>query len=269
MIELLPAAWAESSRGYFSERIADMKRLTTLLTLLALAFYVAWPAYAGLTIKGALEAKDTALLASKVDFPAVRESMRPAVTGKVESLLANALKTGAGVSGPLADQFKAQLAPKVVEAALTALVKPETLIRIHAEGGRIKDVLERIIKEEAAMAGAGGGPGGALGGGAADATGAGTAGGSILGKLGKAAEQLGIDPGKALGGLLGIPDQGAAEPLPAKSGPAPKYSLANIKHAGLNGPLGISIGLAKDAAAKDADVTVEMSFTGNDWKTKK
>lgn len=243
-----------------------MKRLTSLLSLVALAFYVAWPAYAGLTIKGALEAKDAELLSSKVDFASVRESMRPAVTARVETVIANALKKLGGVTGPLVDEIKARAAPKIVEGALNIIVKPETLIKIHAEGGRLKDAVEKVVADEVKTSAAGGGLGGLLGGGGA-APGGNNGSGGLLEKLGQAAEKLGIDPGKALGGLLDKKEtDGASEPATLKSGSPPKYGIGNIKHAALNGPLGVSLGIARDAAAKDADVTVEMSFTGTDWK---
>jgi hypothetical protein len=49
-------------------------------------------------------------------------------------------------------------------------------------------------------------------------------------------------------------------------GPVPSYGLHNVKHFAMVGPLRFAIGVAKDAAALEPDVTVEMSFTGMDWK---
>ncbi len=80
-----------------------MKRLMTLLVLIGLAFYGAWPAYSGYTIKSALAAKDSETLSAKIDFPSVRESMRPAVSAKVETSLAKSLKK-AGPAGSGASQ---------------------------------------------------------------------------------------------------------------------------------------------------------------------
>jgi hypothetical protein len=51
-----------------------------------------------------------------------------------------------------------------------------------------------------------------------------------------------------------------------KPGPVPSYGLRNIKNFGMVGLFRFAIGVAKDAAASEPDVTVEMSFTGMDWK---
>jgi hypothetical protein len=245
-----------------------MRRLLSLLILALLVFYGAWPAYSGYTIKTALESKDAALLSSKVDFPSVRESMRPAVTAKVEAALTKVLEKAGQGGGALIDKMKARLMPKIVDAALAKLVEPETLIRIYAERGRIKDGIDRIIAEKVSAGSAGGDLGAVLGNsemeGAGGASGGG--GGGLLGNLGKAAEQLGIDPEKVLGGLIGKKDESKAAEEPAKSGEGPKYGLANVKRFGLNGPLAIALGVAKDPVAAEPDLTAEMSFTGNDWK---
>lgn len=239
-----------------------MKRIISLLLLVGLAFYGAWPAYSGYQIRTALETKDAALLSAKVDFPSVRESMRPAVTAKVETTLSELAKKAGPGGAALVEKLKTQLSPKIVEAALNSLVKPETLIRIHADGRKIKDSMNRIVAEQAA-----GGFGGPAGAGTGGGTGQGDgSGGGLLDKIGKAVEGFGIDPGKATGGLLGKKDEAEPAGEPKDGTPARKYGLANIKSAGFNGPLGLSLGVAKDAAATEPDVTAEMSFTGTDWK---
>ncbi len=155
-----------------------------------------------------------------------------------------------------------EITPKIVDAVLAVLVKPETLIRIYADGSRFKDSINRIIAEEVSTSAAGGGLGSLLG---KDDDGSSGSGG-LLDSLGKAAEQFGLDTGKALGGLSGKKAEAPADAKTSKSGSAPKYGLDNIKHFGLDGPLAISLGVAKDPAAKDPDITAEMSFVGNDWK---
>lgn len=245
-----------------------MKRLIFLLALVAVAFYGLWPAYSGYEIKSALEAKDAARLSSKVDFPSVRESMRPAVSARVEELFKEALKKAGPAAGALTDQVKTKYMPGIVDAVLASTVTPETLIRIHSQGLRFKDALERIAVEKVSSSTAGGGLGGLLGGGGAGGT-SGEAGGGLLGTIGKAAEKYGFDAGKALGGLGKKKDQAGSDTAAASGAAgseAPKYGLDNIKYAGLNGPLGLAIGVAKDPAAADADLTVEMGFVGTDWK---
>lgn len=238
-----------------------MKRLILLIIVAALGFYVAWPATSGLAIKSALEAKDVTALSSKVDFPSVRESMRPAVTARVETLLDNAFaKLGSG-GGPLATGLKTKVAPKIVDGALDILVKPETLIRVHAQGARFKDAVETVLADEVGGEAAGGALGGLLKG-----QGGESGGGSLLDKIGQAAGKLGFDPGKSLGGGAGKTDTGTPAPEATKSGAGKKLGLANIKSVGFNGPLGLSLGVARDAEASEPDVTVEMGFTGFDWK---
>lgn len=235
-----------------------MRRLITILLVLGLAFYGGWPAYSGIEIKSALEAKDPARLAAKVDFPSVRESLRPAVTAKVDELLSQLVKKASVGTGNLLDQVKAQVSPKIVEAALNTLVTPETLIRIHASGGTFKDSFDRVVGDEVTKSGGLGAAGTTSGSGA----------GGVLGNIGKAAEKLGIDPGKALGGtgvkrdpVRTVTDE------PAKTAEeAPRYGLDNIKHFGLDGPFTLSLGVAKDPKAEAADVTAVMSFIGGDWK---
>ena len=239
-----------------------MKRLITLLVLAGLAFYGAWPAYSGYTIKQALAAKDTDTLSAKIDFPSVRESMRPAVSAKVEASLAKSLKKAGPAGGELLKEMSKDITPKIADAVLAVLVKPETLIRIYTDGGRVKDSINRIISEEVSTSAAGGGLGELLGKGGDGAGGS----GGLLDNLGKAAEQFGFDTGKTLGGLTGKKAETPTKTNKSKSGSAPKYGLDNIKHFGLDGPLAISLGVAKDPAAKDPDVTAEMSFVGNDWK---
>jgi hypothetical protein len=95
------------------------------------------------------------------------------------------------------------------------------------------------------------------------------AGGSgSFGGLDTVAEQFGVDTSKIFGGSSSSKKE---EPPPAPattSGPseAPVYGIENIKRFGLNGPLGIAVGIAKDPAASAADLTAEMSFVDGDWK---
>ncbi len=242
------------------------KLLSSLLFLAAIAFYVAWPAYSGYEIKTSLDAKDAARLSAKIDFPAVRASLRPAVAAKVEQTLTAALKKAGPGAGPMTDELRAKLMPGIIDAVLAVVVTPETLIRIHSDGTNLKDVIDGIVAERAALSGS-------LGDLIVAAPGAsGDEGG--FGNLGKIAEKLGIDPSKALGGLTGKKEAGEAPPVapPAatmEAGPkkmALGYGPENIKRLGLNGPLSVVVGVAKDPKAREADLTAEMSFVDGDWK---
>lgn len=61
-----------------------MKRILALAVIAIAGFYVAWPAWSGYVIRDAIQSKDTARLAAKVDFDRVQASLRPTVTRKVE-----------------------------------------------------------------------------------------------------------------------------------------------------------------------------------------
>lgn len=237
-----------------------MGRLLGLLVLALLGFYVAWPAYSGYRIKNAFDTGNPQLLAAKVDFDAVRITLQPAVSLEVDKAMTAAVQQGGAENAALLGQLKVQLMPKVVDLALTNVVTPENLLRIYREGGDVRKTIKDIVAEK--MGGAGGL--GAL----AGAVGGTSGGGDLLGTLGKAS---GLDLGK-LGGLLGRkpeagpPSAPAVPPVPAASGAKPAVTLANIKSFAVNGPLGFSVGVARDAAASAPDVVADMAFTGGDWR---
>ncbi|MCH9765540.1 MAG: DUF2939 domain-containing protein [Alphaproteobacteria bacterium] len=251
-----------------------MKRLIVLIFLLAVGFYVAWPAWSGYQIKSALDAGDAATLRHKIDFVSVRQSLRPAATHHAEKMLTETLQAGGPVSTVLDDQTKATLLPKIVDSTLDQVVTPENLIRIASQGGAIKDTITKIVKEQM---------GGSLGG----IAGLGKLKGlKIGGGDGGGGDGVEIDIGGLVGGIVGgatnnkglgelfggddEPEPAAPTPQPAAQPEAktkkPKYGLNNIKSFGFAGPLGLQVGVAKDAKAKLPDVTAEMGFRGMDWK---
>ncbi len=218
-----------------------MAKILGVGLLVLLGFYVAWPAYSLMSVKNALNSDNVPLLAAKVDFPSVRQSLTPAVTTEVERAVAAAVAQGGAENAALLGQLKTQMVPKLVELALATIVTPESLMRIYREGGDMRKTISVIVSEKM---GGGGGQ-----------------------KLGGLNDLLG---GK-LGGLLGkkdAPGQTApvAPPPAAASGGKASFSTANIKRFSMNGPLGFSVGVAKDTAATEPDVNTDVAFTGMDWK---
>jgi Protein of unknown function (DUF2939) len=228
-----------------------MKRLGLIATLavltLLIGFYVVWPAWSVYGIRNALQSKNPDALAAKIDFRSLEDSLRPAVTQKVADGFDRYQAQLGGAGGLLVGQFKASAVPKIAEASLKTLMTPEMMIRIASEAGPIKETIERILREQ-------------------------------IGR-GTPSAQSQVDGGdvqqlpRGLGGLLGrvikgkSADPGEVAPEAANDKPAaPRFSLSNIKGFGFNGPLSFQVGLAKDPAASEADVTAEMSFTGGDWK---
>lgn len=236
-----------------------MKRLIALAVLLLAGFYVAWPAWSGYQIHKSIGVKNTGLLESKIDFPSVRTSLRPVVAAKITDGLEK-FQAQAGPAGAMIlSQLKGDMVPKIVESTLGSVVNAETVMRIATEGGSFKENLEKIMREQLGRSGlptAGGSGGGATVPGLPG--GMGGAMGDLLGKLGKPKSPV-----------RDVTNEQPAKPAPTAPDGKPaatSFSLANIKTFRVKGPLSFAVGVAKDPAAPDADVTAEMSFTGGDWK---
>ena len=239
-----------------------MKKLIGLIFLALLGFYVGWPAWSGYRISTAIAAKDAGVLASKVDFPAVRDSMRPAVTMAVEREFDGQMKQAGGAFGNLlGGDLKKQLLPQMVDSVLATLVTPENIIRIATEGDAAASVRRILAEKMGDIAGKlptvpGGGTGAS-----------GPAAGG-LGQLGDLAKQMGIG-GRTGGAPAPVPQ---ATPVPTGSDRAagkPSFCLGNIKGFSFDGPLGFLVSVAQHAGSPSADVTAGMSFTGGDWKVTK
>ncbi|MEQ1694901.1 MAG: DUF2939 domain-containing protein [Hyphomicrobiaceae bacterium] len=230
-----------------------MGKVLAIVIVALLGFYVAWPAYSLMSVQNALNTENVPLLAAKVDFPQVRQSLTPAVTAEVEKAAAAAVTQGGADNAALLGQLKTQMVPKIVELALTTIVTPESLMRIYREGGDVRKTISDIVSEKM---GSGAGGLGALAG--------------VIGGGGHKTGGLNDLLGGKFGGLLGKKDaQGQAQPAPpvaAKPAAKAAFSIANIKRFSIMGPLGFSVGVAKDAAATVPDVETDIAFTGLDWK---
>jgi hypothetical protein len=244
--------------------ILKLKSLGPTVFAVVLAFYAGWPLFAGYGIKTSLDEHNVEGLSARIDFPSVRASLRPAVAAKVDKVITDALRRAGTAGGALTDQLKAQVMPRIVDGVLAGFVTPEMLIRIHVSGKSFKEALDSMVFERTSQAQGLGGfmiaPEGEGGGGARS-------------KLDEIAGKYGIDVGKVLGGA-GAKDvqaegggDAASAALPAKGGGGdrPKYGLGNIKHFSLTGPLGLSIGVARDANARKPELTAELSFVGGSW----
>lgn len=229
-----------------------MRRLISLLVLVALGFYVAWPAWSLYRVRNALDAQDAATLSSKVDFVAVRDSLKPFATAE----MTKAIDKVEGAGGVLGQQFKDQLQGKAVDALLQGLVTPENLIKAYAERKSLKDLISaKTAASNPAVQGA---------------------------AIDELSKKTGVDIGKVVGGLFGKkkdPVADAPQPAPAptpvpvaapaasgEAGAKPSYSLQNVKGFGPLGPLGFWVGLARDKAAASAELIAEMRFVNGDWK---
>lgn len=236
-----------------------MKRLIALLVLLLLVFYVAWPGWTGYQIAGAIKAKDEATLDRKISFPDVREALKPATVQKIGEFY-DQFKQQVPLGAAVAGSIKNDVGGAVADAALKQIVTPANLIRVVNDGGTLKQNAERILQEQIGKIG--GLPG--LGNIGANPTGGVQLPGGIKlpGGLGDIAGKVQI-PG--FGGAAPKPEPPPA-PAAGTAPPAQGFGISNIKRFGFLGPLAFEIGVAKDAAAKESDVLVEMRFVGGDWR---
>ena len=212
-----------------------MRLISALLIVLVGLFYVAWPAWSAYQLKVALESGDVAGVERGIDFPSVRQSLRPVATAAIEQNLKEATK-GAPGSDLLIEKMSKDSLPKLVETSLDAILTPQAIIRMHAEGKSLRELIKSVKT---------GGP---------DLVG--QVGGFVRDLFGKkpAAES---PPSSPAGGTA------AAAPIVPESR---RLGLGNIKSAGFDGPLSIYLGLARNAAATEPDLTATMSFTGTGWR---
>lgn len=242
-------------------KLLKVRSLGALGVAVVAAFYIAWPLWAGYDLKSSLDEGDAARLAQRIDFPSVRMSLRPAVSKTVEDVVADQLRK-AGAAGTLVSaQLKETLMPRIVDGVIATLVTPEMLIRIHASGRSLKDALDTIVLERASQTD---GLGGLL-------VVSGTEPGQGRSRIEEVAGAFGIDTKKVLGGLgeagAGTAETGAVTAqATTPAGPRPTYGLGNIKHVSVTGPLGLSVGVARDAKAREPDLTADMSFVNGSWK---
>jgi hypothetical protein len=208
-----------------------MKKLVLLLLILVLAlgYYVAWPAWSAYELQSAVKAKDIETIARKIDFPSVRASLRAAAVQKLAELYdrPGTLPT----SAVLAERIKQDAATRIVDPTLEGTVTPDGLLRIIGEGGPLRASIERMLRDHMSRTGQATGP----------VAGAGTA---AAGKRGPVVRTVGDD-----------------QPTRAAS-----FGMANIKSIRPASPFRYEIGIAKDQAAAQADVIVDFGFTGTDWK---
>ena len=242
-------------------KLLKVRSFGTLGVLAVAAFYIAWPLWAGYDLKSSLDAGDAVRLEQRIDFPSVRVSLRPVVAEKVEDVVADQLRKAGAAGALVSAQLKETLMPRIVDAVLATLVTPEMLIRIHASGRSLKETLDSLVLERTSQAD---GFGGLL-------VVSGTEPGARRSPLEEVAGIFGIDTKKVLGGLAGAgagtAETGAVAARATKpAGPRPTYGLGNIKHVSVTGPLGLSIGVARDAKARQPDLTADMSFVNGSWK---
>jgi hypothetical protein len=235
-----------------------MRRLLFVVLFLLLGFYVVWPAVTAWRINGALKLRDAEALERRIDFPSVRESMRPAVAAKVAEMIETYQRQAGPAGALIAETLKGEVSGRLVNASLATLVTPDNLIRLASEAGPMKERVERIIREQLGRipgiqgADGAGGAGGATGGG----------GGLVGGILGRIPGLPGAGGGGGNPPAVEPARKPAAEPMP----PGRTFGISNVKRFAFTGPLGFEVGVAKEPSSREADLVAEMGFRGGDWR---
>jgi hypothetical protein len=119
-----------------------MRELLFLLLGLLLVFYVAWPAWSIYQIYDALEKNDATTLERKIDFPSVRESLKPAIRAVIDSRLDRT--TGDAAGQPRDGGLRQQIGPQLMETVLNKIVTPQGIASLYAWRGDISQVLEDV-----------------------------------------------------------------------------------------------------------------------------
>lgn len=241
------------------------KRYSLVAAVPLFGFYAAWPAISAFQIREALETRDSAAIGQKIDFASVKDSLRPATRAAAERSLKGYLSSSGGAAGVLGEEIAKKALPKLVDLSLNALATPENIGRIYADGGSVTQTLGSIVEQQLARAGGIAGLGG-FSGQAGTISGAGSGLGGVLSTLGKA---VGFEGGATAGAAKKNPVRTMLESELIETASTQKsatgFGLANIKKAQPTGLLSVEVGFAKDPKVKDADLTVEMRFTGRDW----
>jgi hypothetical protein len=119
-----------------------MRKLLFLLLGLLLVFYVAWPAWSSYQIYDALEKSDITTLERKIDFPSVRESLKPAIRAEVDKRLD---RTPGDDAGHLRDgRLGQKIGPKLVEIVLNKIVTAQSIASIYEWRGDISQVVKDV-----------------------------------------------------------------------------------------------------------------------------
>mgnify|MGYP001813515515 FL=1 len=262
-----------------------MKRLILLVLLLAIGFYVAWPAFTGYRIYQGLEGNDPATLAAKIDFPSVRQSMRGPVLAQVNTRIESVMKGLGPTTQLVGDQIPRDNIEKIIDGALATVVEPKRIAEIYANGGDINAAIKEAVLEEIDKMG------GLVKvlkldkllaqGGERDGNAAGASIGGIkipggLGKLlqnkevsdaiGNAVGKIALDPGKMAGKLFPASDASSGA---AKSSGKPSYGIDNVKSFSFPSATAMQVGVARSPAAADPEVTAELAFRNYDWRVTK
>ena len=269
-----------------------MRRLLLFVLFLAIAFYVAWPAFTGYRIHASLDAQDPRALERSIDFESVRGSMRQPVLDQLNTRIDSVIGGLGPIANVIKDKIPTQRIEQIVDGALESAVTPERVVEVYSEGGDFSDAIKTAVLAEidkqggmAALFGIKGDSSDAEFPGSGENSGRSSGGGGngLTGQLGKLFGNDNVR--KVIGkvtGKVSFDSKDLAEKLfpgfsPPKAqqrstptgGKPDGFGFSNVKSFGFAGPLAMQLGVARDTAAKGPDVTAEMAFHNYDWRVTK
>ena len=234
-----------------------MKRLLLIILLALIGFYVAWPAVSAWQIRSAVAGKDPVQLSQKIDFPGVRDSMRPAVDDKIRQRIDELKASGGSTAAIVGSLVQGGLLTKITEVVLKSIVTPENMIRLAHQKGSLPEKIDRIIREQFGELGALPQPG------------AGESGETPTSKVGSILNRIKNIAGGVVKTLErdGQPVKTVDDSAKRGSdGKPPAIGFSNIKSFAFAGPLAFDIGFARDPNSAEPELTARMEFKEFDWK---
>ncbi|MEO0619814.1 MAG: DUF2939 domain-containing protein [Pseudomonadota bacterium] len=253
-----------------------MRKLILLIVLLAVGFYVGWPAWNGYAIKTALEREDSTTLAQKIDFPQVRASIREPVMVRLDDRIDQMVRDFGPAFGITKDQVKLDRITEIVNGALDDVVSPDRVGAIYKQGGDFVGAVQQAVLQRVDRMGGimelfdvppqDEGTGGSANDGNLDLSNG--IGGLLRNKqarsiLNQVTKQLGQSGGLSARDLFAPKRETGASPAGDQDA---GFGFSNIKHFWFRGPLAMEAGIARDASAEVPDVTARITFQDFDWK---
>lgn len=285
-------SWARRKKRMIAHARMAAMRLRWWLALgivLAVAFYLVWPAWTAYQIRDAMIRRDTATLASHIDERAMQRAMRGVVAAEVRRTMDRLLSELGPAGQLLAPQIKDEIAARLTQAAQAAVATPATVMRAVAAKEPAK-VIEEIVVSEARTAGGIMGLSRQIIAREQQAPRAGTAStaaktpekGAVPGRpspfrtVGDTEKPLEPPPGTKTGGTAkpwrtvggdapsGAP--GASKPVEVPKGPYDSLGLTNIRRIAFKGPLVIVADFEREAKWGGGAFTARLAFRGLGWK---
>jgi hypothetical protein len=129
-----------------------MKKLSLLILVLGMGYYIAWPAWSAYELEDAIKTRDLATPARKIDFPSVRASLR---ASSVEKLAELHDRPNSLLSAASSERNRNGAGTPIVDQLLERTATPDGLLRITREEVPLRTSIERLLRDHMNPAGEG------------------------------------------------------------------------------------------------------------------